>query len=123
MDATETLSAWEIFLEVVLASPLERQTGITRLSHGDREKADEVRCLLEAVGSRWLGRFQLLRFLGSGNYGYAFLCRQDIGREVVVKVPRTLNTSLAPELKALVELRHPGIVVLHDGLTMKVNQP
>ncbi|HXC17000.1 MAG TPA: protein kinase [Holophagaceae bacterium] len=69
-----------------------------------------------------LGKFEILRSLGSGAMGEVFLARDPaIGREVAVKTILASTTAgqgakdrFAREAKAAGALNHPGIVTIHE---------
>jgi tetratricopeptide (TPR) repeat protein len=71
------------------------------------------------VGQR-LGRFELMRRLGSGGMGEVWLARQDgLERHVAVKIllasSRSSSTDrLRREAQALARIRHPHVVPVHD---------
>ncbi len=70
---------------------------------------------------RKLGRYEVIRKLGSGGMGEVYLARDTrLGREVALKVLRpgsidhTDRNRLEREAKAASALRHPNIVTVHD---------
>ncbi|REK19028.1 MAG: hypothetical protein DWQ37_02375 [Planctomycetota bacterium] len=76
----------------------------------------------ELLGSRMLGRFELVRELGRGGYGVVFLAIDtSLGRKVALKIPRA-EVTLTPELssrflreaQATGALSHPNLVALHE---------
>ena len=79
------------------------------------------------AGKQQLGRYKLRSKLGEGGFGLVYLARdEDLGRDVAIKLPRTLNgLSHAPlsghakerflkEARAAAKLRHPNIVAVFD---------
>ncbi|MDY0170642.1 MAG: serine/threonine-protein kinase [Thermoguttaceae bacterium] len=66
-----------------------------------------------------LGRYELRRFIGRGGYGQVWLGYDpELNRQVAVKVPRPDRLG-APhdfleEARKVAQLRHPGIVPVHD---------
>lgn len=72
---------------------------------------------------RRLGRYRVLRLLGSGGFGIVYLARDcELGRNVAVKVPtaealatRGRLESLLAEARLAAGLRHPGIVAVYDA--------
>ncbi|ABS25640.1 serine/threonine-protein kinase [Anaeromyxobacter sp. Fw109-5] len=77
-----------------------------------------------------VGRFQVLRELGTGGFGVVYEARDEaLGRRVALKMLRPDRSRGAPEARWLVEeaeaaaqLQHPNIVALHD-LGMYRGQP
>jgi serine/threonine protein kinase len=73
-----------------------------------------------------IGRYQIVRQLGEGGFGFVYLARDDVlQRDVAVKVPRW-DRALTPraqgrflhEGQMLAQVHHPGIVAVHDyGVT------
>jgi hypothetical protein len=69
-----------------------------------------------------LGRYQVLRLLGEGNFGSVYLARDgELHRDVAIKVPTTAALELPGQLEALLAearlaagLRHPAIVGVYD---------
>ena len=69
-----------------------------------------------------LGRFRILRVLGSGGMGVVYLARDEVlGRDLALKtLPPELGGStrtkerFAREVRAIARLRHPGIVPIYD---------
>jgi WD40 repeat protein/tRNA A-37 threonylcarbamoyl transferase component Bud32 len=70
-----------------------------------------------------LGRFELLEVVGRGAFGVVYrACDTELGRLVAVKIPR-LGQLTAPdeidrflrEARNAAQLRHPGIVAVHDA--------
>ncbi len=74
------------------------------------------------VSDRTLGRFQLIERLGGGSFGYVFRARDsELGRMVAIKVPRAGSLAsqddvarFLREARSAAQLRHPGIVSLHE---------
>jgi WD40 repeat protein len=73
-------------------------------------------------GQRKLGRFDLLGQLGVGAFGTVYKARDpELDRVVAIKVPRAANTATEEDLdrfqreaRSVAQLRHPGIVSLHE---------
>jgi tRNA A-37 threonylcarbamoyl transferase component Bud32 len=69
-----------------------------------------------------LGRFTLLDTLGQGAFGTVYRARDpELDRTVALKVPRASNLAAPQELdrflreaRSVAQLRHPGIVVVHE---------
>jgi WD40 repeat protein/tRNA A-37 threonylcarbamoyl transferase component Bud32 len=89
----------------------------------------EVRRLESAVGRR-LGKFQLLEQVGEGAFGAVWRARDTVlDRQVALKIPhaRLLTTPrllqrFHREARAAAQLRHPGIVTVHE-VTILDDQP
>jgi len=74
----------------------------------------------DAREGQWLGRFELLRLLGTGGMGHVWLARQDgLERHVAVKIlpanhhPQSIDR-LRREAQALARIRHPHVVPVHE---------
>src|SRR5579883_2094289 len=69
---------------------------------------------------RRLGRYELVGELGKGGFGTVYLGHDPLlGRQVAIKVPRRGRSALEgdnflKEARRLAQLRHPGIVTVHD---------
>jgi WD40 repeat protein/tRNA A-37 threonylcarbamoyl transferase component Bud32/Tfp pilus assembly protein PilF len=69
-----------------------------------------------------LGRFEVLATVGTGAFGTVYKVRDpDLDRVVALKVPRAGNLANGPDLdrvlreaRSLAQLRHPGIVPIHE---------
>jgi tetratricopeptide (TPR) repeat protein len=78
-------------------------------------------------GMRPLGKFQLLERVGLGAFGAVWRARDtDLDRVVALKIPHTGLLASAPELerfhreaRAVAQLRHPGIVPVHEVATLE----
>jgi WD40 repeat protein len=76
-----------------------------------------------APAGRSLGRFQIRRELGRGNFGIVYLAYDPrLEREVALKVPRVdslvdqeLRKRFYREAKAAAGLRHPNVVPVHEA--------
>jgi tetratricopeptide (TPR) repeat protein len=79
----------------------------------------------EAAPPRCVGKFQLLGCAGQGAFGAVWRARDtELGRVVALKIPRAgLLASPAAlerfrrEARAAAQLRHPGIVTVHEVVT------
>ncbi len=77
--------------------------------------------------SRPLGKFQLLERVGQGAFGAAWKARDTVlDRVVALKIPHTGLLTAAEDLerfhreaRAAAQLRHPGIVTVHEVLTLE----
>jgi hypothetical protein len=77
--------------------------------------------------SRPLGKFQLLERVGAGAFGAVWKARdQALDRVVALKIPHTGLLTEAEDLerfqreaRAVARLRHPGIVTVHDVVTLE----
>jgi tRNA A-37 threonylcarbamoyl transferase component Bud32 len=75
-----------------------------------------------AGGGRRLGKFELLEELGAGSFGYVFRARDtELDRTVAIKVLRAGGLAnredvdrFLREARSAAQLKHPGIVTLHD---------
>jgi WD40 repeat protein/tRNA A-37 threonylcarbamoyl transferase component Bud32/Flp pilus assembly protein TadD len=101
---------------------------------GSSFRVREARQTTTAAGMRPLGRFQLLERVGLGAFGAVWRARDtELDRIVALKIPHaSLLTSREDlerfhrEARAAAQLRHPGIVTVHevqilDGLPVLVS--
>ncbi|MGO9919644.1 MAG: protein kinase domain-containing protein [Isosphaeraceae bacterium] len=87
-----------------------------------RGPPDAAAWLAAEVSDRTLGRFQLIERLGAGSFGYVFRALDsELGRMVAIKVPRAGSLAsqedvarFLREARSAAQLRHPGIVSLHE---------
>jgi WD40 repeat protein/tRNA A-37 threonylcarbamoyl transferase component Bud32 len=90
-----------------------------------RVAAPSGRSTAEAV--KTLGRFQLLECVGQGSFGLVWRARDTVlDRVVALKVPHpgfieapTLLDRFHREARAAAQLRHPGIVCVHEVLDIE----
>ncbi|HKB36325.1 MAG TPA: serine/threonine-protein kinase, partial [Gemmataceae bacterium] len=93
---------------------------------GGSFRVREARFTDTASGSRPLGRFQLLERVGQGAFGAVWKARDpELDRLVALKVLHSGLGTDAEELqrfqreaRATAQLRHPGIVTVHEVLTL-----
>jgi serine/threonine protein kinase/Tfp pilus assembly protein PilF len=112
-------------------SPAESES-----SHNDRpseEKAESkpaVNAFVEQPGS-WIGPYKLLRVLGEGGMGIAYLAEQKrpMRRQVAIKVikpgmdSRCVVSRFEAERQALALLDHPNIAHVYDAGTTELGRP
>src|SRR5262249_14437958 len=75
---------------------------------------------------RQLGKFQLLERVGVGAYGAVWRARDtELDRVVALKIPHSglliegdERERFQREARAAAQLRHPGIVTVHEGVTL-----
>lgn len=91
--------------------------------------AEELPLVAEHPGEEAAGRplrYQLVRRLGEGGFGWVWLARQEhpVRRDVAVKILKpsrrmdAARSRFAVESRVLARLKHPGIAVLHEtGVT------
>jgi len=105
-------------------------------SQNDRsseEKPDSepaVNAFVEQPGS-WIGPYKLLRVLGEGGMGIAYLAEQKrpMRRQVAIKVikpgmdSRRVISRFEAERQALALLDHPNIAHVHDAGTTELGRP
>jgi serine/threonine protein kinase len=78
-------------------------------------------------GSRQVGKFRLLERVGVGAFGAVWRARDtQLDREVALKIPHTgllaepaEQERFQREARAAAQLRHPGIVTVHEVLTLE----
>lgn len=82
---------------------------------------DTLSTLERPDGDAMVGRFQLVRRLGMGSFGEVWQAIDtELDRSVAVKLPRKQSLGEAEteqflrEARAAAQLRHPGIVSLHE---------
>jgi serine/threonine protein kinase len=77
--------------------------------------------------SRPLGKFQLLERVGAGAFGAVWKARDtELDRVVALKIPHTSLLTQSEDLqrfqregRAAAQLRHPGIVTVHEVATLE----
>lgn len=75
-----------------------------------------------AILPEWIGRYQVLRLLGSGGFGDVYLGQDpNLSRHVAIKVPRHSRILTAAdqqkfleEARKMVEVQGPGIATIYD---------
>jgi eukaryotic-like serine/threonine-protein kinase len=139
-DHVEQCSHCEVVLQTLdcLADPVLSQLRQLTQKDGSQEEAVPLE-LMAAVRSararrgpaawlsgaeagRRLGKFELLERLGAGSFGYVFRARDaELGRMVAIKIPRAGSlaskedaTRFLREARSAAQLKHPGIVSLHE---------
>jgi tetratricopeptide (TPR) repeat protein/tRNA A-37 threonylcarbamoyl transferase component Bud32 len=93
---------------------------------GGSFRVRETRQTTTAAGTRPLGKFQLLERVGVGGFGAVWKARDtELDRLVALKIPHgSLLTSTEDlerfdrEARAAAQLRHPGIVTIHEVQTL-----
>jgi serine/threonine-protein kinase len=94
---------------------------------GSSFRVRDARQTTTTQGSRPLGKFQLLERVGLGAFGAVWRARDtELDRIVALKIPHTgLLTDGAElerfhrEARAAAQLRHPGIVTVHEVQTLE----
>lgn len=61
-------------------------------------------------------RFQVCQIAGSGGAGTVYICRDESGTDVAVKEIQGNPDAVNLEIRALVRLKHPGIIEFIEGL-------
>src|SRR5262245_1091035 len=93
---------------------------------GGSFRVRDARCTDTTSGSRPLGRFQLLERVGQGAFGAVWKARDpELDRVVALKILHSgLGTDAEEmqrfqrEARATAQLRHPGVVTVHEVLTL-----
>ena len=96
-------------------------TQAAMLGDTDTQPDSRVQGYDVAPGTR-LRRFAILKVLGQGAFGTVCLARdEELDRLVAIKLPRSdrftsteAMTSFVTEAQTVAQLRHPGIVTIHD---------
>ncbi len=94
---------------------------------GSSFRVREARYTDTVSGSRSLGKFQLLERVGLGAFGAVWRARDtELDRVVALKIPHTGLLIAAEErerfhreARAAAQLRHPGIVTVHEVITLE----
>lgn len=89
------------------------------VSHESTNSVPNSEIRSDHVPSVIQGRYRIDAFVGQGGYGQVYKAYDEkLGRTVAVKVPRSfhvdVNEGLQEEARRLAQLRHPGIVGVHD---------
>jgi tetratricopeptide (TPR) repeat protein len=93
---------------------------------GSSFRVREAKQTVSAAPMRPLGKFQLLERIGVGGFGAVWRARDTtLERIVALKIPHTGLLTAAEELerfqreaRAAAQLRHPGIVPVHEVVTL-----
>jgi Flp pilus assembly protein TadD/Leucine-rich repeat (LRR) protein len=93
---------------------------------GSSFRVREARDTVSAAPMRPLGKFQLLERIGVGGFGAVWRARDTtLDRIVALKIPHSGLLTVAEELerfqreaRAAAQLRHPGIVPVHEVVTL-----
>ncbi len=131
-DCEEALQALDRFADPFL-SRLRRSTTspVSETEAVPRELVASVRLTRSRGEAAWLsseqgphrlGKFELYERLGSGSFGDVFRARDtELGRMVAIKIPRAGSmagaedvTRFFREARSAAQLKHPGIVALHE---------
>src|SRR5262249_2182639 len=94
---------------------------------GSSFRLREARHTDTTTGTRPLGKYQLLERVGLGAFGAVWKARDtELDKLVALKIPHTGLLTEAGELerfhreaRAAAQLRHPGIVTVHDVKTLE----
>jgi serine/threonine protein kinase len=88
---------------------------------GTNQQLTSLRSTPSRTASPWVvaSRYVVLELLGRGGVGEVWLAKDTVlGRDVALKrltgAPREPGVSALREAKVLAQLRHPGIVQIHD---------
>jgi WD40 repeat protein/tRNA A-37 threonylcarbamoyl transferase component Bud32 len=105
----------------------ERPNDVLCPGCGSSFRVCEARQTTTTVGMRPLGKFQLLDRVGVGAFGAVWRARDtELDRIVALKIPHAGLLSSAADLerfhreaRAAAQLRHPGIVTVHEVQTLE----
>ncbi len=102
-------------MEEALLGRLRNELGISERDHAVLAFAMRAGTPASELDPALPTRYRILRLLGAGSFGRAYLAQDaELSREVVVKVIPSRGLDVAAEARRLAAVRHPNIVTIHD---------